>query len=134
MGGHGALYLAIRHQDLFSAAGSMSGGVDIRPFPNNWGMSKRLGTIDEHPDNWERNTVINMTDRLRPDSLKIVFECGTDDFFLGVNRALHEKLLKEGIPHDFYERPGGHNWAYWSNAVQYQMLFFSNAFKAEKKE
>lgn len=134
MGGHGALYLAIRHQDLFSAAGSMSGGVDIRPFPNNWGMSKRLGTIDEHPDNWERNTVINMTDRLRPDSLKIVFECGTDDFFLGVNRALHEKLLKEGIPHDFYERPGGHNWAYWSNAVQYQMLFFSNAFKAGKKE
>ncbi|HEX2532399.1 MAG TPA: alpha/beta hydrolase-fold protein, partial [Chitinophagaceae bacterium] len=27
MGGHGALYLAIRHQDVFGAAGSMSGGV-----------------------------------------------------------------------------------------------------------
>jgi len=26
MGGHGALYLAIRHQELFAAAGSMSGG------------------------------------------------------------------------------------------------------------
>ena len=33
MGGHGALWLAIRHQDLFGAAGSTSGGVDIRPFP-----------------------------------------------------------------------------------------------------
>ena len=33
MGGHGALWLAIRHQDIFGAAGSTSGGVDIRPFP-----------------------------------------------------------------------------------------------------
>lgn len=129
MGGHGALYLAIRHQELFAAAGSMSGGVDIRPFPMNWGISKRLGTIEEHPENWERNTVINMTDMLRPDSLKIIFDCGTDDFFLGVNRALHEKLLEKGIPHDFHQRPGAHNWTYWSNAVQYQMLFFANVFK-----
>lgn len=130
MGGHGALYLAIRHQDLFAAAGSMSGGVDIRPFPDNWGIPDRLGKIDEHPENWERNTVINMTDQLAPDSLKIIFDCGTDDFFYGVNCALHEKLLKAGIPHDYYQRPGSHNWDYWSNAVQYQMLFFSNLFRA----
>jgi S-formylglutathione hydrolase FrmB len=49
MGGHGALYLAIRHQDVFGAAGSMSGGVDIRPFPNNWDMAKQLGTYAEQP-------------------------------------------------------------------------------------
>lgn len=38
MGGHGALWLAIRHQDVFGAAGSTSGGLDIRPFPDNWDM------------------------------------------------------------------------------------------------
>ena len=43
MGGHGALWLAIRHQDIFGAAGSTSGGVDIRPFPDNWDMKKQLG-------------------------------------------------------------------------------------------
>ena len=32
MGGHGAFYLAFRHPDIWGAAGSMSGGVDIRPF------------------------------------------------------------------------------------------------------
>ncbi len=133
MGGHGALYLAIRHQDTFSAAGSMWGGVDIRPFPNNWGMAKRLGTIDEHPENWESHTVTNMVDRLTPDSLKIIFDCGTGDFFYGVNCALHEKLLKAGIPHDFYQRPGVHNWDYWRNAVQYQMLFFGNWFNSNTK-
>ena len=31
MGGHGALWNAIRHKDVFGAAGSTSGGVDIRP-------------------------------------------------------------------------------------------------------
>lgn len=49
MGGHGALYLAFKHQDVFSIAGSMSGGVDLRLFPNNWGISKLLGTYAEHP-------------------------------------------------------------------------------------
>lgn len=35
MGGHGALWNAMRHKDVFGAAGSTSGGVDIRPFPGN---------------------------------------------------------------------------------------------------
>ena len=33
MGGHGALYLGIRHQDVYGSMGALSGGVDIRPFP-----------------------------------------------------------------------------------------------------
>ncbi|WP_242499227.1 alpha/beta hydrolase family protein [Flavobacterium sp. 140616W15] len=36
MGGHGALYLSFKHQEVFGAAGSMSGGVDFRPFPEKW--------------------------------------------------------------------------------------------------
>ena len=36
MGGHGALFLGIRHKDLFATAVSISGGVDFRPFPKNW--------------------------------------------------------------------------------------------------
>lgn len=35
MGGHGALWLALRHPDVFANAGSTSGGVDIMPFPAN---------------------------------------------------------------------------------------------------
>ena len=36
MGGFGAMSLAIKHKGLFGAAGSTSGGLDIRPFPQNW--------------------------------------------------------------------------------------------------
>ncbi len=128
MGGHGALYLAIRNLDLFGAAGSQSGGVDIRPFPNNWHLAKRLGTYTDFPENWENNTVINMVEQVQPGSLAITFECGVDDFFYEVNKELHKKLLKLNIPHNYTVRPGKHNWEYWKNSIQYQLLFFCNYF------
>ena len=43
MGGHGALWTAVRHKDRFGAVGSVSGGVDIRPFPDSWEMKAQLG-------------------------------------------------------------------------------------------
>ena len=129
MGGHGALYLAFKHQDVFGAAGSMSGGVDIRPFPDNWEMSKRLGVYSEIPGNWEKNTVVNMLYLIKPKSLALIIDCGIDDFFYRVNEHLHESLLSRNIAHDFISRPGAHNWEYWSNAINYQMIFMSNYFK-----
>jgi S-formylglutathione hydrolase FrmB len=128
MGGHGALYLAFRHQDLFGAAGSMSGGVDIRPFPKKWRIEEKLGSYAERPENWEKNTVINMVNLLTPDSLALIIDCGTDDFFYKVNVNLHEKLLERNIAHDFISRPGAHTWPYWANAVKYQFLYFNLYF------
>lgn len=132
MGGHGALYLAFKHQDVFGAAGSMSGGVDIRPFPNNWDMAKRLGSYAEFPERWEKNTAINLLNLLTPNSLAIIIDCGSDDFFFKVNENLHEQLLYRNIPHDFITRPGGHTWPYWTNAVKFQLLFMSNYFNIGK--
>jgi S-formylglutathione hydrolase FrmB len=133
MGGHGALYLALKHQDVFGTAGSMSGGVDIRPFPNNWDMALRLGTYSEHPENWEKYTVINMLHLLKPNSLALIIDCGTEDFFYKVNENLHEQLLYRNIPHDYITRPGAHNWNYWTNSIQYQLLFMNNYFRSGAK-
>jgi S-formylglutathione hydrolase FrmB len=129
MGGHGALYLAMRHQDLFGACGSMSGGVDIRPFPDNWDLADRLGEKAEHPENWEKNTVIAQLHLVKNDDLAIIIDCGIDDFFLSVNRNLHKQMLYYNIDHDYIERPGGHTLEYWHNALQYQVLYFDNYFK-----
>jgi len=74
MGGHGALYLAMRHQDLFGACGSMSGGVDIRPFPENWDLAERLGDKAEYPENWEKNTVIAQLHLIKNDDLAIIID------------------------------------------------------------
>jgi len=132
MGGHGALFLAFRHQDIFGACGSMSGGVDLRPFPDSWDIAKRLGKYSEFPERWNANSVINLTYLLRPDSLAIIFDCGASDFFYTVNKNLHKKLLERNIPHDFIVRPGAHTWAYWGNSINYQMLFFNSFFNKKR--
>lgn len=133
MGGHGGLYLAFRHQDVFGACGSMSGGVDIRPFPNKWEMSKRLGEQRDEPQRWEEHTVMGLLHLLTPNSLHIIIDCGTEDFFYDVNERLHRELRYRNIPHDYISRPGVHNWQYWSNSIKYQMLFFHEFFVASKK-
>lgn len=128
MGGHGALYLAIRHQDTFGAAGSMSGGVDFRPFPNNWDLAKRLGTYKDHSENWDKHVVVNQLSLLKNDSLSLLIDCGVKDFFIDVNRQLHQRLLEQGISHDYIERAGAHTWEYWSNSIEYQLFYFSRIF------
>lgn len=128
MGGHGALYLAFQHTDIWGVAASMSGGVDIRPYPRSWDISKRLGSYAENKENWERNSVINLVHKLNGKNLKFLFDCGYDDFFYPDNKRLHEKLVERNIPHDYIERPGKHDNKYWSNSITYQMLFFKERF------
>ena len=130
MGGHGALWLAIRHQDVFGAAGSTSGGLDIRPFPDNWDMKEQIGAKDAGVCDWDDYTVINQTGKLKDGALWIIFDCGYDDFFFEVNQAFHQKLLERGVMHDFIVRPGAHTGEYWSNSIDYQILFFLKFFRA----
>jgi len=129
MGGHGALYLAIRHSDLFGAAGSTSGGVDFRPFPNRWDIKKALGEYEQNKERWYEYTVMRQVELLKNKQLAIIIDCGIDDFFMPMNRALHEKLLQLKIDHDYIERSGGHNHAYWRSSIDFQMLFFHQFFQ-----
>ena len=133
MGGHGAMCLALRHKDMFGAVASMSGGLDIRPFPNNWGMALLLGAEGENQSVWDEHTAINQISRLKNGDLAILFDCGYDDFFFEVNNDFHKKLLKYKIQHDFIVRPGAHNADYWKNSIDYQLLFFVKFFEKGKK-
>ncbi|GAA0194808.1 alpha/beta hydrolase family protein [Fulvivirga kasyanovii] len=128
MGGHGAFYLAFRHPDIWGAAGSTSGGMDFRPFPDEWDLAKRLGSFAEYPENWERNTVVNMVPLIDKDTLALIFDCGTEDFFYEGNNALHHKLLNRGIPHTYIEHPGGHTLDYWLISIEYHLIFFEDYF------
>lgn len=129
MGGHGAMWNAIRHSEVFGAAGSTSGGLDIRPLPKSWEMYKQLGARDEHPDVWDTHTVINLVPGLENGRLALIVDCGYGDFFFDVNQKFHEALLERGIDHDFLVRPGEHNNTYWRNSIDYQLLFFQKYFE-----
>ena len=129
MGGHGGLYLAIRHSDVFGAAGSTSGGFDFRPFPKSWNLPNILGEYETNQARWYDYTVMRQVELLTNKQLAIIFDCGVDDIFIKVNRALHEKLLQLKIDHDYIERSGGHNHAYWRSSIDFQMLFFHQFFQ-----
>lgn len=132
MGGHGAMYLAIRHSNIFGAAGSTSGGFDFRPFPKSWNLQNLLGAYETYKERWYDYTVMRQVELLKNNQLAIIFDCGVDDFFMSVNRALHEKLLQLKIDHDYIERPGAHNHPYWRNSIDFQILFFKKFFESKK--
>ncbi len=134
MGGHGAMWNAIRHRDVFGAVGSTSGGLDIRPFPANWGMKEQLGDFAANKKRWDEHTVINLIPTLKDGDLAIIIDCGVDDFFLEVNRQVHQSLISHNIKHDYIERPGAHNHTYWNNSIDYQLLFFHKFFTRSQKE
>ncbi|TWR24622.1 esterase family protein [Mucilaginibacter achroorhodeus] len=128
MGGHGAITMGINHQDVYGAMGSMSGCMDLRPYKKDFAINQILGEYDKDPQSWLDHSATGMVGKLKPGALKIVFDCGSDDFFFGINNAFHEQLLAAKIPHDYTVRPGGHTWEYWSNSINYQMLFFRRFF------
>ena len=134
MGGHGALYLAIRNRNLFGTAGSMSGGVDLRTSTKSYDISKRIGSFEAHPAEWENRSVINMVALLKNNELNLIIDCGVSDFFYQINARLHRRLMDLNIDHDYIERPGVHNWIYWDNSIRYQMLFFERCFDKGKKK
>lgn len=133
MGGHGGMWLSIRHKDVFGAGGSMSGGLDIRPFPKNWEMDKQLGDYDSNKQIWDEHTAINLIPTLNNGELAIIIDCGIDDFFFQVNKNFHDKLVERKIDHDYIVRPGAHTGEYWNNAVDYQILFFEKYFNRPER-
>jgi S-formylglutathione hydrolase FrmB len=128
MGGHGGLFLAFRHADIFGACGSMSGGVELYASRNKFEIIKRLGDTISHADNWTNYSVIHIVETPPVDTLHIIIDCGMKDIFFKENHALHEKLLSLKIAHDYIERPGQHDWPYWRNAVKYQLMYFKDYF------
>ena len=139
MGGHGALYLSNRHPELYCAAGSMSGAVDMNTA--NWkipqdfsarikqGFQKLVGDTTD-VSLYAAHSVVNMADRIKINKLKLIIDCGVDDFLIEANRELHRRLVYNGTPHDYTERPGGHSWEYWQNSLPYHVLFFDRILKA----
>jgi len=128
MGGHGALFLAFRHAETFGACGSMSGALDISRVTKSYDIAKRLGDTITNRSYFIDWSVLNVIEKKSSDSLSIIIDCGVDDFVFDMNKAVHTKMLKLKIAHDYIERPGKHDWPYWGNAVAYQLLFFKRYF------
>jgi len=142
MGGHGALYISSRHPDLYAAAGSMSGVMNINTatwkVPADFAKSRAenfatlLGPPNPGNAPYPGATMVTLADKLKANGLPLILDIGVDDFLVVGNRDLHQQLMANQTPHDYTERPGAHTWDYWGNSLPYQVLFFSNILKANQ--
>ena len=140
MGGHGALYLSARHPELYCAAGSMSGALDLCSFNRKLAPADAaqraqlwapvLGSETENPERFADNSVMGLVEQMGRNGLPLIIDCGVDDGLIDINREVHRRLVYAHTPHDYTERPGGHTWAYWQAAVPYQVLFLMDVLQA----
>jgi S-formylglutathione hydrolase FrmB len=140
MGGYGAVTLALRYPDVFTAAASHSGVLapallGPRPFrePAQWARTPaelRQAAGEERFERWfaprfGRDTIGwyardpgRLAHRLSgsagthpPPALR--FDSGREDPYLDQNRAFAATLRTLGWAHDYAEPAGGHTWDYW---------------------
>ncbi|MBN7812589.1 esterase family protein [Algoriphagus sp. H41] len=134
MGGHGSITLSAKHPDLFVAAGSMSGvmNIDTRMWnvPEDFRKLRRdaqkamLGAdLSYDAPAFNPYTAVGLVDQIKTNGLALIIDCGVDDFLIETNRQMHQLLLENGVPHEYIERPGAHTWQYWTEALPVHMLF-----------
>ncbi len=132
MGGHGAMWLALRHPDIWKNCGSTSGGINLANIGKKYKIPKALGenastkTLADH-------SVSTLIKTITPGQNNIIFDCGSSDFFNKINVDMHQKMLELKIPHDYISRPGGHSQPYWANAILFQLIFFNEHFNKAAK-
>lgn len=133
MGGHGAIMLGAKHPEIFIAATSMSGVMNIDT--RLWKVSAEFSTLRQSQQKamlgddliydapFSTYTAVGLVDKMKENRIALLMDCGVDDFLLETNRQMHQMLLENGTPHDYTERPGAHTWEYWTSALPYHLLF-----------
>jgi enterochelin esterase-like enzyme len=126
MGGFGAMRLAGRHPRRIAAAAAHSMVTHAAQFD---------ALIEESRAGWsdapaDRSVLAALTGASGPlPSLR--FDCGRDDPYLAANRALHAALLQARIAHTYAEHDGGHDWDYWSSALEGTLRFFGGVLRGD---
>jgi enterochelin esterase-like enzyme len=142
MGGWGTLVYALKHPALFAACTAFSAGIRTdeeftgRPdgeFDYVYGnlFGEKLRGQARLSGHYRKNNPFDIVKSLPADSLKsvrILLDCGDDDFLIAGNVMFHLLLRNRGIPHEFRVRDGEHNWLYWRTGITDALKFIGASF------
>lgn len=124
MGGYGAFKLALTNPELFSAAASLSGAMDINRFLqdgvfNGFNAKPIFGEVDSLKDT-EHDLYKLLKDRQSEQAVlpKLLQMCGTEDYLYEDNVNFKNYALSLKTDLDYREGPGDHNWEYWEYAIK----------------
>jgi S-formylglutathione hydrolase FrmB len=148
-GGHGALQIALRHQDKFSSVANHSGVFALTvegPFPYSRGQPKLRQSIDASNSglkeqieiygtdlaNWRAHDPYALIQNLKLRRLAIYFDCGDKDEFGFQHTAQYfrDRLRALKIPHQFALIKGSHNETLWKTRIVHSLRFHVRQFNA----
>ncbi|MFT3788859.1 MAG: alpha/beta hydrolase family protein [Tepidisphaeraceae bacterium] len=120
MGGYGAMRIALGFPEMFCAVASHSGvltqGHDRKGVLHDHELRQIFGS---NPIGTDHDLLALAKKVKRKGKLpKIKIDCGTEDFLIEHNRRAHAGLDKLGVPHEYAEYPGIHNWDYWDEHIR----------------
>jgi S-formylglutathione hydrolase FrmB len=128
MGGYGAFKLAFSRPDLYAAAASLSGAVDIRERvkvndePNNqaWLDNMRNNFGDLAKISGSPHDLFELVHLCSPLAVKPrLFQCcGTEDFLYADNIRFRDLIQSLGFDYTYTESSGDHRWEYWDMMIQ----------------
>lgn len=103
MGGRETLYIGLKMPDKFKYIGAFEPAIGVLPYATEGGLfTEDTMTL---PDDYKNNTFIMIVK-------------GQSDGTVGENPLLyHRTLEKNGVPHIYYDMPGGHDFKVWNNGL-----------------
>jgi S-formylglutathione hydrolase FrmB len=123
-GGFGALVLALKHPQMFSFAGSLSGALDVPERRFRWrdpftslGIRRTFGPMNSptRKQNDPFLLIANVQDEPQPTYFYLT--CGEREVLLPPNRRFADILQQRRLYYTFETTSGGHNWNTWNRQL-----------------
>lgn len=138
MGGYGAMRVGLGFPDRFSSINCHSGAVG-RSGADFSSEAVRAGKHRDKPKEFvaelrrifgarpmgTSHDLVELAKGARAAGQlpQLQLDCGRADFLLKDSREYHRSLQKAGIPHEYHEYAGAHDWDYWDRHVQDALKF-----------
>lgn len=136
MGGYGAFKAALLDPERYFAAASFSGVLSLSALEGHandpeqaefaylFGDLSRLNGSEHDPYTWLRCAALN------PAALPRLFvACGKQDELYPVNQMFKSQCESLGVPLDYHEEDGRHDWPFWDQQIQ---RFLAKVLKLEE--
>jgi putative tributyrin esterase len=117
MGGYGALHYALVRPEMFcSVSGLSSVFLDTSEKGSVGRLRSMIGSYEDNKAEYEALDHYKRLAALKAKGKKIppvYLACGTEDPLIVQSRKMRDYLKSLGLPVEYKESPGVHNWAFW---------------------